>query len=180
MVCIFHTRWCLQSQSCIQFPKERIKLHVSSFNFRDVISYFRIYRCWILIWRTNKLLLPHILYSGANHIPLFMLAPFLLLSDKHNKSINIYFAESNWWGQDRHSNLWHTKKSLKRFPKIAQNWIKISKLPEIRWAYSDSSFWACSKIVLASFWEIFSPWHLGSLTSLICLTDLNLMNRTIG
>ena len=25
----------------------------------------------ILIWRSNKLLLPHNLYSGANHIPLF-------------------------------------------------------------------------------------------------------------
>ena len=74
--------------------------------------------------------------------------------------------------------------TLKRsFKKVSQNCPKLNKifkLPEIRWAYSDSSFWACSKIVLASFWEIFSPWHLGSLTSLICLTDLNLMNRTIG
>ena len=29
------------------------------------------YRCYILIWRINKLLLPHNLCSGANHHPLF-------------------------------------------------------------------------------------------------------------
>ena len=38
------------------------------------IQYWRlwhIYRYYILIWRINKLLLQHNLYSGANHIPLF-------------------------------------------------------------------------------------------------------------
>ena len=38
------------------------------------IQYWRlwqIYRCYILIWRINKLLLTHNLYSGTNHIPLF-------------------------------------------------------------------------------------------------------------
>ena len=31
---------------------------------------WRIYRCYLLIWRINKLLLSHDLYSSANHIPL--------------------------------------------------------------------------------------------------------------
>ena len=38
------------------------------------IQYWRlwhIYRYYILIWRINKLLLQHNLYSGANHVPLF-------------------------------------------------------------------------------------------------------------
>ena len=39
----------------------------------DSFSYFYNNK---VIWRINKLLLPHNLYSGTNHIPLFILAPF--------------------------------------------------------------------------------------------------------
>ena len=36
-----------------------------------------IYRCHIVSWRINKLLLPHNLYSGVRHIPLLSQRPFL-------------------------------------------------------------------------------------------------------
>ena len=65
--------------SLLVFPNKRNTLWELKIVCISMLNY-------ILIWRINKVLLPHILYSCASYIPLFYCSwwSLFLWSDKHN------------------------------------------------------------------------------------------------
>ena len=82
------------------------------------IQYWRfcyIYKCYIVNWRINKLLLPHNLYSGPKCIPLLLRKAFILL------------APISFWPEEYNNKKWALVKMLGDNKENCHSWCQIKR-----------------------------------------------------